>query len=154
MTDEKITEVEEITETEVEDTESDDLGLDSTLMTPEEMAQYKALQQKMKDMKKAVGPAKDKLFTDLTEAFGALIYKAKKDIVTISTGEPYEDGNIYAITMGVDEEKEEINTKELAVQIIENKLSTIESLMGISNSLTVKGEYDGKKLYWQIRKRA
>jgi len=131
-----------------------DNGIDmGDLMSPEEMAQYKALQQKMKAQKAAVGPAKSKLFNTLTEKFAGLILQAKKDIVTISTGEAYLDGNIYTVTFGVDEEKEVIDTKKLTLDIIDANQAPIESLMGIADSLKVNGEFNGKKLFWQIRKR-
>ena len=125
------------------------------LMTPEEMAMLKTLQAKRKAQQASMGGHKDALFAALTDAFGPTIAKVKKDVVTISTGDPLEDGNIYAITFGSDEETEqEVDTKELATTLISNHLAAIEPIMGISSSMKVTGTYEGKKLYWQIRKRS
>lgn len=127
------------------------------LMTPEEMALLKKLQEKRKAQQKALGGVKEKLFEELTENFGSAMSKVKKDVVTISIKEPAPDGNIYAITFGVENEDEdqdqEIDTNQLATKIIEQNMSIIEPLMGISQSIKVSGTYKGKKLFWQIRKR-
>jgi hypothetical protein len=125
------------------------------LMSPEEMAMLKKLQAKSKAMKAAMGGIKTDLFQVLTQTFGATISKVKKDVVTISTGEPMADENIYAITFGVETTEDgDVDTKALAVQIIENHLSEIEPIMGIGNSLKIAGTFEGKKLFWQIRKRS
>ena len=125
------------------------------LMSPEEMAMLKKLQAKAKSMKAAMGGIKTDLFQVLTTTFGATISKVKKDVVTISTGEALADGNIYALTFGVEgQEDGDVNTKELATKIIEDHLSEIEPIMGIGNSLKIAGTFEGKKLFWQIRKRS
>lgn len=128
------------------------------LMTPEELALLKRLQEKRKAQQKQLGSIKETLFTDLTSLFGAAMSKAKKDVVTVSlkSDKPYSDGNIYAVTFGVDDESEteEIDTHALALSIIEKTIDKVEPLMGISNSLKVTGTFEGKKLFWQIRKRS
>ena len=123
------------------------------LMTPEEMALLKKLQEKRKAQQKAMGGVKDDLFQTLTKGFGKDVYKAKKDVVTISTKDPYTDGNIYAITFGVEEEDSDVDQKALVASILEGSMNTIDAIMGISNSIKVSGTYEGKKLFWQIRKR-
>ena len=128
---------------------------ESDLLTPEELAMLKKLTAKRKAQQAGMSKHKDNLFESLTTAFGPTIAKVKKDVVTISTGDPLEDGNVYAITFGSDEETEqEVDTKELATTIIGNHLAAIEPIMGISSSMKVTGTYEGKKLYWQIRKRS
>jgi hypothetical protein len=128
--------------------------LESVLMTPEEMAKLKALQEKSKAMKKALGGVKDDLFQSLTEKFAPTITKVKKDQVTVSTGEALEDGNIYAISFGSEEEvDQEVDTKKLAETIIGENLATIEQIMGISNSMKITGTFEGKSYFWQVRKR-
>lgn len=132
---------------------NEDFELDE-LMTPEEMALYKKLHEKKKAQQKAMNGVKDKLFNTLTGEFGGIISKVKKDVVTVSLKDPYEDGNIYAITFGSEEETEqEIDTQALAKAIIDQNLDAIEPIMGISNSMKVSGSFEGKKLFWQIRKR-
>lgn len=126
---------------------------DSVLMTPDELALLKKLQEKRKAMSKAMSGEKEKLFESLTKNFAGIISKAKKDIVTVSTKDGYEDGQDYSITFGVDEDKEEIDGDKVARQILDDNLSVIESLIGISNSLKVQGTYEGQKLFWQVRKR-
>lgn len=125
------------------------------LMTPEEIALFKKLQAKKKAMQQAMSGHKEKLFKNLTEDFGATISKAKKDVVTISTGEPLEDGNIYAITFGSDEQEDaDLDSKALAESIIQKFLATIEPIMGTGNSVKVTGTYQDKKLFWQVRRRS
>jgi hypothetical protein len=127
------------------------------LMTPEEMAMLKKLQEKRKAQMKQMSSHKENLFQTLTSEFGQVMAKVKKDISTISTKNPLDDGNVYAITFGVesdDDEDSPIDSEAVAKELIEKHLSTIEPIMGISNSLKVSGTYEGQKLYWQIRKRA
>ena len=125
----------------------------SDLMTPEELAMLKKLQEKRKAQQKQMGSIKDSLFISLTENFGPLMSKIKKDVVTVNTKIPFADGNRYAITFGMDvEETEELDTAALAVKIMEASLDKVEPIMGISNSLKLTGEYEGKKLFWQVRK--
>jgi len=129
----------------------------SELMTPEEMAMFKKLQAKRKAMQKASGSLKEQLFKSLTENYAPTIVKAKKDVVTISLDKPFSDGNTYAISFGVEEDEdntEEVDSSALALKLIEENIGNIEPLMGISNSLKLSGQYEGKKLFWQIRKRA
>jgi len=129
----------------------------SNLMTPEEMALLKKLQEKRKAQQKAMGGIKDNLFETLTSTFGAAMSKVKKDVVTVSLKEAYADGNIYAITFGVEDDEsgeQDVDTGALALSIIDGHIDTIEPIMGISNSVKVTGTYEGKKLFWQIRKRS
>ena len=123
------------------------------LMTPEEMALLKKLQAKRKQQQKAMSGVKETLFQDLTMGFGEPMSMIKKDITTISTKEEYADGNVYSITFGSDEEVESsIDPKELAASILDEHLSKIEAIMGISNSIKLPGTFEGKKVFWQIRK--
>ena len=129
--------------------------LSADLMTPEEMAMFKKLKAKSQAMQKAMGGIKENLFQTLTKAYGSTLAKVKKDVVTISTGVAMPDGNIYAITFGVEGEEEgEVDTKALATKLIEDNLQEIEPIMGISNSLKITGTFEGKKLFWQVRKRS
>jgi len=126
----------------------------SGLMTPEELALLKQLQDKRKAQMKQMGSIKENLFKSLTESFGMAISKAKKDLVTVST-KVLDDGNIYAITFGAESEEDvDINTEVLAEEIISQHLSDVEPIMGIASSMKVSGTYEGKKLFWQIRKRS
>ena len=145
----------EVQETEVQETEGDQDTFDeSDLMTPEEMVMLKKLTEKRKSQQKAMSGIKDNLFQTLTGAFGAAFSKVKKDVVTVSTKEKMPDGNIYSITFGVEaDDKDGVDTNALAISVIEGHLDVIEPIMGISNSLKVDGTYEGKKLFWQIRKR-
>jgi hypothetical protein len=127
------------------------------LMTPEELALLKKLNAKRKKQKEQLSGAKENLFQSLTEEFAAIISKAKKDAVTVSSKEACSDGNSYAVTFGVvpdNEEESDIDADALVKAIVEQNLSTIEPIMGISNSMKVTGEYEGRKLFWQIRKKA
>lgn len=140
---------------EMETTEAESMNDFADLMTPEELAQLKELQAKRKEMQKAMSGVKESFFKTLTETYGSVLAKVKKDVVTISTKEAHSDGNIWAITFGVEEDTKEgdIDTKELTTTIIDAHLANIERLMGISNSLKVQGEVEGKKVYFQFRKR-
>lgn len=132
-------------------------GNKEALMSPEEMALLKKLQGKQKAMKQAMGSVRESLFQTLTTKFGAAISKVKKDVVTITTKTAVDDGNIYSISMGVVEKKDEegdVDTAGLASEIIDSNLATIDSLMGISSSMRVAGTFEGKELFWSIRKRA
>ena len=129
---------------------------DNDLMTPEELALLKKLQAKRKAQQAKMGETKETFFTTLTEKFAAIMGKCRKDVITVGMDakKPFSDGNIYAVTFGIDDEKpEEIDTHSLAERIVTENIETIEPLMGISNSLKVSGTYEGKKLFWQIRKR-
>ena len=132
---------------------------DNDLMTPEELALLKKLQAKRKAQQAKMGETKETFFTTLTEKFAAIMGKCRKDVITVGmdSKKPFSDGNIYAVTFGIDDEKpegqEEIDTHSLAERIVSENIETIEPLMGISNSLKVSGTYEGKKLFWQIRKR-
>lgn len=127
---------------------------DTELMTPEEMALFKKLQEKRKKQKSLLKGTKEELFNSLTENFGSAMAKAKKDVSSISMKEKAEDGNLYAISFGVeDDETEEIDTEALAQRIINENMHLIDQLMGLSNSAKLTGEYNGKKLFWQIRKK-
>lgn len=125
------------------------------LMTPEEMQLLKKLQAKRKSQQKALSGVKDKLFEDLTLGFAETISTIKRDAVTISTKEDYSDGNTYAITFGSNEEVEGdgIDGKQLSIDILDMHLSTIDAIMGISNSIKIAGVFEGKKVFWQIRKK-
>ena len=125
----------------------------SEFMTPDELELLKKLQAKRKAQVSQMGAVKETLFQNLTKTFGSIISKCKKDLVTVSSP-VMEDGNIYAVTFGIeDETKSEVNTEELAKSIIEAHLATIEPIMGIGSSTKISGTYEGKKLFWQIRKR-
>lgn len=127
---------------------------DNELMTPEEMALWKKLQEKRKKQKNLLKGTKDELFNSLTENFGSAMAKCKKDVSTISMKEKAEDGNLYAISFGVEEEEsEEIDTEALAQRIINENMHLIDQLMGMSSSAKLSGEYNDKKLFWQIRKK-
>ena len=122
-------------------------------MTPEELALYKKLTEKRKAQQKAMAGVKDQLFNLLTESYGATFARAKKDVTTLSLKDPFDDGNKYSVTFGSDEDiAADIDPNQVVTEIIENNLSTIEPIMGISNSLKVSGTYQDKKLFWQIRR--
>lgn len=147
-------------ETQIQQTEtqSEDMlsGIDtSELMTPEELALFKKLQAKRKAQQKMLGTVKDELFQNLTQTFGQLVSRAKTDVSTVSTKEPYTDGNIYAVSFGVDEDKaDEVDHDKVTRDLLDKFLPVIESIMGVSNSMKITGTFSGKKLFWQVRKRS
>ena len=127
---------------------------ESAMVSPEEFELFKQLQAKIKKQKEMAGQLKGKLFEELTNDFGSAFFNLVKEQVTISTKEAYSDGNIYAITFGVDkEEGEEVDTKELTTRVIDEYLSKLEPMMGTAKSIKLTGTYEGKELFWQIRKR-
>ncbi|KKQ34589.1 MAG: hypothetical protein US52_C0053G0012 [candidate division WS6 bacterium GW2011_GWA2_37_6] len=139
---------------EVTTTQDDEM---SGMMTPEELAMWKKLQAKRKAMTKQMGSIKEVLFKALTQNFASSIVRAKKDIVTISTKEKYVDGNAYSISFGVEQEEsensDELDTNELAVRILDENIGNLEPIMGIANNVKLSGTYEGKKLFWIIRKK-
>ena len=137
-----------------EEEEKEDQG-HLEMMSVDELELLKKLQKKQKAQKAASGKIRENLFNKLTEAYADAITMAKKNLVTISTKTPLEDGNVYTITLGEKEkdDQEDVNTSNLAKEIVGQNLPVIESLMGIAFSMQVNGTYEGKELYWQIRKR-
>lgn len=138
--------------TAMEATEEEDFSFDD-LMSPEEMATLKALKEKAKNMKAGLEKGKGVMFEKLVVNFAERISQASKDVVTVSTKEPYTDGNLYSITFGAEEKKEAIDTNALAKEILDEYLTNIEQFMGLSDSVRFNGQYQGEKVYFQIRKR-
>jgi len=134
--------------------EQEEYALDmSNFMTPDEMAEFKVLQAKMKNQAKAMGGVKKNFFNSLSENFGASMVKAKKDLISISTKTELEDGNVYTVTLGaIETDEEAIDTQKLASEIVTENLTLITQLLGVSYSTKIPGEIDGKKVFWQIRK--
>ena len=124
-------------------------------MTAEELQQLKDLTAKFKEGKKEAGALKDTLFEKVIGTFGAKIASVKKDIVTITTKEAYSDGNVWAITVGIEnDDAEEANTSELAVEVMEDVIADVEAVLGLGSSVKVAGTYEGQKMSVQFRKRA
>lgn len=109
-------------------------------MTPEELQMFKELTAKYKEVKAEAGTKKNELFEKVIGSFGAKIASVKKDIVTITTKEAYTDGNVWSITIGMEgDESADVDTAELAVEVMDDILSDVESVLGLGSSVKVAG---------------
>ena len=124
-------------------------------MTPEKIAELKKLQAEYKEYREGLKENKTELFGEILEMFGDRFESLKKDLTTISTGEPFTDGNVWAITFGVEagSEDEAKDSKEVAKELLEAHLDAIEHIIGIGSSGKITGKYKGQNCYLQFRKR-
>ncbi len=127
----------------------------SDLMTPEELALFKKLKEKAKKQKELQKEVRENTFENLTNDFASIIMQAKKELVSISPKDALDDGMKYTITFGEDtsDDDESIDTNQIALDLLEKYLPKIEAIMGISNSVKLTGTYQGKSLFWQVRRR-
>ena len=121
-------------------------------ITPERLAEFKKMQEEYKQWKSDLTENKKELFEKIIAQAGEALGKVKKTVVTVSTKEAYKDGNIWAISFGLSAEAEG-DTQEIAVGIMDEFLTEVESNIGIQSSVKLEGSYKGKEMFLQFRKR-
>lgn len=148
-------EVREFEGQEQEGQEEFDLN-EETMMTPEEMAQFKELQNKLKAFKKNTQKYKDQLFNEVTNDFFDTFSDFANNTVTLSMKTPYSDGNYYAATLTIESDKDDENDSDpndVIHTLMDKYINKIEQLKGTNESLRISGQFDeDTKGYWLFRK--
>ena len=122
-------------------------------MTAEEFQQLKELKEKLKAHKDGLVENKASLFQDIMAEFGSEIASCGKSIITISTKKPLNDGNVWAVSLGLSEEGDKGDSEKTAKSIMGKFRDRIEEVIAMSDSGKVDGTYEGNKAFLQFRRR-